>query len=150
MLHHPKGWGMLLAIQCQRADHSRSKTRNMGATGRLSDALQGMSSARLETDVMQRCNHFWLSHSAGDIETKTAVHAPSSHDWGGQSCVVGALQRKKTQSGLYRKTGSQAVENSRRRLGGPGVLGEQLLELRQRRFGLSARVASLLVRKALT
>ena len=54
MLHHPKGWGMLLAIQCQRADHSRSKTRNMGATGRLSDALQGMSSARLETDAMQK------------------------------------------------------------------------------------------------
>ena len=103
MLHHPKGWGMLLAIQCQRAAPRRSKTRNMGATGRLSDALQGMSSARLETDAMQMCNHFWLSHSAGDIDTKTAVHAPSSHDWGGQSCVVGALQRKKTQSGLYRR-----------------------------------------------
>jgi hypothetical protein len=63
----------------------------------------------------------------------------------GQSCAVGAHAEKENAKRPISKTGLQIAENSRRKFGGPGELGEQLLEFRQRRFGLNARVASLLV-----
>ena len=63
-------------------------------------------------------------------------------------CAVGAHAEKENAKRPISKTGLQIAENSRRKFGGPGELGEQLLEFRQRRFGLNARVASLLMRKA--
>ena len=68
----------------------------------------------------------------------------------GQSCAVGAHAEKENASRPISKQGYKLRKNSRRRFGGPGELGEQLLEFRQRRFGLNARVASLLMRKART
>ena len=43
---------------------------------------------------------------------------------------MGTQAERKKRNAAYIETGSQIAKNSRRRLDGPGVLGEQQLEVR--------------------